>query len=129
MDDKIIDNLRTFKQQFKTNPGIVSVSRCSSSPVNIGSGFNMRSSIMPDNEQIAVTANRIDEDYIKTTGLQIIYGTDFTEQDIKDASIEDNNKRIFHFILNGIGKPKSWDGQRSKLLAKKCSWIIRGPVM
>jgi len=114
MDDKIIDNLRTFKQQFKTNPDIISVSRCSSSPVNIGSGFNMRSSLMPDNEQIAVTANRIDEDYIKTTGLHIIYGTDFTEQDIKDASIEDDNKRIFHFILNeSAAKELGWTAQEA----------------
>jgi len=114
MDDKIIDNLRTFKQQFKTNPDIISVSRCSSSPVNIGSGFNMRSSLMPDNEQIAVTANRIDEDYIKTTGLHIIYGTDFTEQDIKDASIEDDNKRIFHFILNeSAAKELGWTVQEA----------------
>lgn len=109
MDSKIFAHLSVIKQQFKTNPDIISVSACNSTPVNIGGGYNMRSSIMPDNQQMAVTANPVDEDYIKTTGLQIIAGTDFTQQDIKDAATEDRNKRLFHFILNAsAAKELGW---------------------
>jgi putative ABC transport system permease protein len=55
---------------------------------------------MPEDDQISVTANPVDEDYIKTTGLQIIAGEDFTQQDIKDAASEVWSERRYHFILN-----------------------------
>ncbi|HXB46031.1 MAG TPA: FtsX-like permease family protein, partial [Puia sp.] len=100
MDNKMLASLPLIKQQFKTDPDIISVSRCVRSPVEGGGGYNMRSSVMPENSQIAVIANPVDEDYIRTTGLQIIAGTDLTEQDIKDVSADDQKEKLYHFILN-----------------------------
>ncbi len=100
MDNKMLASLAIIKQQFKTDPDIVSISRCVRSPVEGGGGYNMRSAGMAENSQIAVIANPVDEDYVTTTGLQIIAGTDFSGQDIKDASIDDRDKRLYHFILN-----------------------------
>jgi putative ABC transport system permease protein len=60
----------------------------------------MRSATMPADEQIAVTANPVDEDFMNTVGLQIIAGKNFTQQDIKDAWQDDQNKNLYHFILN-----------------------------
>jgi putative ABC transport system permease protein len=77
---------------------VVSVSACDRSPVEGGGGYSMRSAEMPANQQIAVYANLIDEDYIATTGMQIIAGTDLTEQDIKNASLD--TLPTFQFILN-----------------------------
>lgn len=114
IDNKILASLQNFKQQFKTNPDVLNVSACASTPVNIGSGFNMRSFDMRENQQIAVTANRIDEDFIRTTGLQILQGEDFTEQDIKDVQKEDQTKRIYHFILNeSAAKELGWNPQEA----------------
>ena len=60
-------------------------------------------------KQINVTANPIDEDFVKTVGLQIIAGTDLTQQDIKDASSDDRDKKIYHFILNeSAAKQLGW---------------------
>jgi putative ABC transport system permease protein len=102
MNAKVLDKLSVIKQELKSNPEVVSVSRCVSSPVQIGGGYNMRTSTMAESEQISVTATPIDEDYVKTTGLQIIAGTDLIEQDVKDASVGDwgSDKRVYHFILN-----------------------------
>ena len=112
MDDKMFSNLSFIKQQFKSNPEVLNVSACANSPVEIASGYNMRSATMPDNEQINVTADPVDEEFIKTTGLQIISGSDFTEQDVKDALTEDKNKRLFHFILNeSAAKTLGWTAQ------------------
>jgi putative ABC transport system permease protein len=60
----------------------------------------MRSGVMPEYEQFPVYGNPIDEDYIKTTDLEIIAGEDLTEQDIKDVSSDIRSERIYHFILN-----------------------------
>ncbi len=100
MESKMLGSLSLIKQEFKTDPDILSVSRCASTPVNIASGYNMRSSAMSASQQFAVTGNPVDEDYIKTTGLELIAGADLSEQDIKDVSNDEQSKRIYHFILN-----------------------------
>src|ERR1700716_2974447 len=74
----------------------------------------MRSSAMRENEQLAVTANPVDEDFIKTAGLQLIAGEDLSEQDIKDASLPDRQQRIYHFILNeSAARQLGWTPQQA----------------
>ncbi|MBS1916749.1 MAG: ABC transporter permease [Bacteroidetes bacterium] len=100
-------NIRLIKQEFRQNPDIISVSECDRSPVEGGGGYNMRSATMPANQQIAVFANPIDEDYIETTGMQIIAGANLTEQDIKNASLD--TLATFQFILNeSAAKQLGW---------------------
>jgi len=114
MDDKMLANLDLIKNEFKSNPDVLSVSRCVRSPVEGGGGYNMRSAIMPEDQQIAVIANPVDEDYIKTVGLQIITGTGFSKQDIKDVSADDQNKKLYHFILNeSAAKQLGWTPQEA----------------
>jgi putative ABC transport system permease protein len=114
MDNKMLTSLPLIKLEFKSNPDIISVSSAVRSPVEGGGGYNMRSSLMPEDQQIAVTANPADEDYIKTTGLQIIAGTDLTEQDIKDVTPEEQNKKVYHFILNeSAAKQLGWTPQEA----------------
>jgi len=100
LDNKMRNNLAVIKQHFKRNPDVLSVSACSHTPVQGGGGFSMRSDLMPAGEQMAVTADRADEDFVTTVGLQIIAGRNFTSQDIKDASNDDYQKNFYHFILN-----------------------------
>lgn len=114
MDDKMLANLDVIKNEFKSSRGVVSVSRCVRSPVEGGGGYNMRSAIMPEDEQSAVTANPVDEDFIKTVGLQIIAGKDFTKQDIADVSGDDQDKKLYHFILNeSAAKQLGWTPQQA----------------
>jgi putative ABC transport system permease protein len=114
MDDKMMNSLDLIKQQFKSNHSVISVSSCTNLPVNIMSGYNMRSSTMPETQQIAVTANVVDEDFVNTIGLQIIAGTNFTQQDIKDVSFQNYKKNIFHFILNeSAAKQLGWTPEQA----------------
>ncbi|MBS1522815.1 MAG: ABC transporter permease [Bacteroidetes bacterium] len=100
MDHKMLAKVDMIKQELKSNPNIISVARCTNLPTNIVSGYNMRSAIMPETQQIAVTASVVDEDFVNTIGLQILTGSNLTQQDIKDASNDDYKKNSFHFILN-----------------------------
>ncbi len=99
-DKTILPKLPLIKQEFTTNPDVLSVSSTSRSPVEGGGGYNMRSSVMPESEQIAVTANPIDEDFVKTTGLSLIAGEDLTRQDMKDALTDSTKQPQYRFILN-----------------------------
>jgi putative ABC transport system permease protein len=109
MNDKMLSNIDLIKQEFRSNPDVISVSRCVRSPVEGGGGYNMRSATMPEDQQVNVTANPIDEDFVKTVGLQIIAGSDFSQQDVKDASTSDWDKNVYHFILNeSAAKQLGW---------------------
>jgi putative ABC transport system permease protein len=114
MDRQMLANLPVIKQQFRLSADVISVAGSNSTPVNIGGGYNMRSSSMPENQQMAVTADPVDEDYIKTTGLQIIAGTDLSGQDVKDVNIDDESKLKFHFILNeSAAKELGWSAEEA----------------
>lgn len=110
MDRKMLPNIETIKQEFKSNANVLNVSRCVRSPVKGGGGYNMRSATMPANMEMNVTANPVDEDFIKTAGLQLVAGADFTPQDIKDASSPTNwDENVYHFILNeSAAKQLGW---------------------
>lgn len=114
MDSKMMDKIDLIKQEFKSNRNVLSVARCTNLPTNIVSGYNMRSATMPENQQIAVTANVIDEDFINTLGLQIVTGTNFTQQDMRDVSYSDESKNRYHFILNvSAARQLGWTPQQA----------------
>ena len=129
MDVKMADKIKLIKQQFKANTNISDVSACQTTPVNIVGGYSMRSSLMPADQQIAVTADPIDEDFVKTTGLKIIAGSDLTLQDMKDVSDTSYKKNTFHFILNeAAAKELGWSprqaiGQRMFLDASRAGYV------
>jgi putative ABC transport system permease protein len=132
MTDQMLANTDLIKQEFKSNPNVISVSRCVRSPVEGGGGYNMRSSTMPEDKQINVTANPIDEDFVKTVGLQIIAGSDLTRQDVKDASSDDRDKNTYHFILNeSAAKALEWTPQEAvnkKMYMGPRGGFVRGVV-
>jgi putative ABC transport system permease protein len=133
MDDKMLANIDVIKQEFKSIPGVINAARCVRSPVEGGGGYNMRTATMPEDQQINVTANPIDEDYIKTVGLQIIAGADLTTQDVKDAShgFEWKNN-FYHFILNeSAARQLGWSPQEAvgkKMFMGPREGVVRGVV-
>ncbi len=109
LDNKMLLSFNTIKEEFKTIPGIVNVSRSGNPPTSIVSGYNMRSATMPETDNMSVTADLIDEDYIKTMGMQLIAGENLTRQDVADVSQEGDTARNFHFILNeSAAKALGW---------------------
>jgi putative ABC transport system permease protein len=132
MNEKMLANMDVIKQEFKSNPDVISVSRCFRSPVEGGGGYNMRSATMPEDQQMNVTANPIDEDFVKTMGLQIIAGSDLTRQDIADASHSDWDKDVYHFILNEFAaRQLGWSPQEAinkKMYMGSRAGFVRGVV-
>ncbi|HMG68812.1 MAG TPA: FtsX-like permease family protein, partial [Chitinophagaceae bacterium] len=132
MDSKMMANLDLIKQEFKSDPDIISLSRCVRSPIEGGGGYNMRSATMPEDQQVNVTANPVDEDFVKTLGLELISGSDFSEQDIKDASGGSFEKNLYHFILNeSAARQLGWtsrDAIGKKLFMGGRSGFVKGVV-
>jgi len=100
LDYKMQANLNTIKTELKTNPDVLSISKANNEPINILSSYSMSSGDKSGKQGVSVNANVVDEDFIKTIGAQIIAGIDFTEQDTKDVMADQQNKKIYHYILN-----------------------------
>ncbi len=100
IDSKIQPQYESLKQSFKAVPGVLEMARCVRTPIEGGGGHNMRTADMPEDQQMNVTANPVDQDFIRTTGMQLIAGTGITEQDVKDINTEDQKSPLYHFVLN-----------------------------
>lgn len=94
------NQITALKNELKTSTHVIQVSRCSSSPVNIQSGYSMRLPSMPENTVLSTNANPVDADYIRTTGLELIAGTDFTDQQVQLTQAKNWEDNVFHYILN-----------------------------
>jgi putative ABC transport system permease protein len=93
----------------------------------------MRTAEMPENQQIAVFANPIDEEYLRTTGIQLVAGTDLTEKDITDVAGDDQSKKVYHFILNeSAAKQLGWTPEealgKKMFLGGERQGFVRGVV-
>jgi putative ABC transport system permease protein len=109
IDGKVRENMTALKTIFKSNPNVLHISRAYNDPTNILGGYNMRSAEMPENTQIMVTANPVDEEFIKTTGIKIVEGSDFSEQDVKDVMKDDQTQKVYHYVLNeSAAKELGW---------------------
>ena len=132
MNQRMLKDLAVIKQELKSNPDIIGVSSTNSTPVKIAGGYGMRSDMMAETEHISVTANPIDEDYIKATGLQIIYGNDLTEQDLIDVTAENVKDRIYHFILNeSAARQLGWEPEAAvgkKMFMSDRSGVVKGVI-
>ena len=89
MNKAMLGNIDYIKQRFRANPDVLILSHTNSSPVDQYGGYNMRSATMSPGQTMAVYANPIDADYLRTMGLQLVAGTDLTAQDMRDAHPED----------------------------------------
>jgi len=116
MNQAVLDKLALIKQEFKVDPSVSNVARCNWEPVNIVGGYNMRSAMMPDNSQLAVNADPVDEDYIPTMGIQIIAGGNLRQQDIRDVSHDKREQNTYHFILNeAAAKALGWNNPQDAI--------------
>jgi putative ABC transport system permease protein len=132
MDASLKGQIDYIKTEFLRNPDVVRASVCAASPVSIVSGYNMRNTLMPENRQLAVNGDPIDQDFIATTGLKLVAGESITRQDMLNAhplkasgGKDSIPKPNFAFVLNetaarelgwspqeAVGKRMFMDGSR-----------------
>ncbi len=75
------DKYESFKNELLKNPGVVNMCQGSSNPGSVWSimrGLDWEGK--EDDDKIAFAFIATDYDYIKTTGLEIVEGRDFSEE-------------------------------------------------
>jgi len=90
-----------LKRTIALNPGVISVSGAYEDPTFIEWGDGITADNGKEKKNLSVTAIPVDLDFIKTMGMKIIAGTDFTPADflLQDTSNRGENYRSV-FILN-----------------------------
>jgi putative ABC transport system permease protein len=76
-DNSLRDKIETIKTEFQNNREIISVTACNQTPVFVPGKYNLSL----EGENMLVTAIRVDRNFIKTLGLNLRYGEDFTEHE------------------------------------------------
>ncbi|MCO6498647.1 MAG: ABC transporter permease [Chitinophagaceae bacterium] len=123
-----------LRSQFAENPNVLGAARTQHSPVEIIGGYSMSKPGMPENAQITVTANPIDDGYIPATGLQLIAGENLTRQDMLDMAHEaERDTNTYHFILNeSAAKQLGWTPEeaigKKMFLGDNRPGFVRGVV-
>lgn len=73
-DEAVLKKMNTVKTELLNNPGISGVTTCNQTPTFIPGKYNLTL----DNKEIIIGGVRVDKDFIKTMGMNIRSGSDFT---------------------------------------------------
>ncbi len=121
-----------FKRAIGNNPAVTSVSGAYESPTNIQWGDVIEANTNSGKLDLTVNAQPVDLGYIKTLGMHIIAGTDFTPADLAKMDTADNGKNFRNsFILNETAVHKlGWtpDEAIGKTISKGSPGIIKAVV-
>ena len=130
LDNKMRTGYDDFKIRLLAQPGVLSVGAAYEEPTDIGWGDGIR--VGNSAQSVSVNALPVDEDFIKTLGMSIIAGSDYTDADVKqmDTTSQDENLR-YSFILNETAaKVIGWtpDEAVGKTISKNREGIVKGVV-
>jgi len=126
MNRAMLANIDYIKTRFRANPDVLILSHTNASPVDQYGGYNMRNATMSSGQQLAVFANPIDADYIRTMGLQLVAGSDLTAQDMRDAHPEDFTAAGLYAPGGGVGVATGGSGAAKGSSAGGAA--VAGPV-
>ncbi len=129
-DGKIAAAFSSFKTELQGNPNVQYVTMAYDNPTFIQGGYSLRTPEMPEGQSKMVTAVPVERDYLKTFGMQLVAGTDFTEADVKE-SLKPEGEATFGYILNEAAvKELGWTPQQAvgRKVHLNVDGVVRGVV-
>lgn len=100
VDQKVSEGFNALRSELKKNASVLAVSKGDFQPCNIMGGYSMYTPEMPPGKVYSVHAGTIDEEYLKTCGIEIVAGADLTSQDVTEAMREEPGKSYYHYVIN-----------------------------
>lgn len=126
-DSKIVNNFSAIKSELKRHANVREVTMAYETPTQIDGGYSIHREGAPDDQNEMVKAIPVEQDFIKTMGMQLVAGTDLTEEDVKRTD-KPEAEAEYAFILNEAAakklgwKPEEAIGQKVSMSGR------RGPV-
>lgn len=132
VDNKMSQNYEAIKKAIALIPDVVSVSGGYEPPTFVQWSDGITAETGVGKKSLLVNATPVDFDFIKTMGMQLAAGTDFTEADLQSFDTSDNNKNYRNtFILNKKAVDElGWTPQEAigKTIVKGAPGTIKGVV-
>jgi len=129
---QVRQNYETIKTEISRLPQVISVSGANATPTFVRWGDGISAETGHGKVSLDITALPSDLDFIKTMGMKIIAGTDFTRADLKLADTTNQNKNFkYAFILNETAvKAFGWTPEQAvgKTIDKNAPGLIKAVV-
>jgi len=129
---QVRQNYEPIKTEIGRLPQVVSVSGANVTPTFVRWGDGISAETGHGKVSLDITALPSDLDFIKTMGMKIIAGTDFTRADLKLADTTNQNKNFkYAFILNETAvKAFGWTPEQAvgKVVDKDFPGLIKAVV-
>lgn len=133
LDSKIRTGYDAFKKRLLSLPGVRNVGAAYEEPTDIGWGDGIRAGgASSTSASITVNAIPVDEDFVKTLGMTIIAGSDYTLTDVQQFDTADDGRHLrYSFILNETAiKTLGWKPEEAigKTITKGHEGTVKGVV-
>lgn len=129
-DFKMLEKYDDLKNALKTNAGVLSVAGAYESPTHIGWGDGLSGG--KDGKSITVNAFPADENIVKTLGLKIVAGSDYTIADVKqfDTSNQGANLKYTFMLNESAVKALGWTPEEAigKTVTKGREGVVKAVV-
>ncbi|HXB30335.1 MAG TPA: ABC transporter permease [Puia sp.] len=101
VDYQMHRNYDAIKKAISLNPHIISVAGANQNPTFVQWGDGIQVDNGKEKKSLPVNCIPADMDFVRTMGMQLIAGTDFSMADMKGMDTSDNNKNYrYTYILN-----------------------------
>jgi putative ABC transport system permease protein len=132
LDGEMRQSFDAIKQKIAGTPGVVSVGAAYEPPVYVGWSDGITESSRGEEKRVTVNAIPCDEDFVKTLGLRIIAGSDYSLADVKSFDTSEDGKNLHHtYMLNeSAAKALGWTPEEAigKTISKATSGIVKAVV-
>ncbi len=132
VDNQMLAKYDDIKKALANDPGVVSVTGAYEAPTHVGWGDGIKKGAGDDGKGISVNAMPVDEDFVKTFGLKIIAGSDYSLSDVQQFDTSQGGKNLLYtFILNQSAvKALGWTPEEAigKTISKGHDGIVKAVV-
>ena len=132
VDAEMQKNYEAIKQKLQASPGVVMVGGAYEPPTHIGWTDGISETSTGAERNVTVSAIPCDENFVKTLGLKIIAGSDYSMSDVKSFDTSNDGASLHYtYMLNESAvKALGWTPQQAigKTISKGTSGIIKAVV-
>ncbi|HEV7334193.1 MAG TPA: ABC transporter permease [Flavisolibacter sp.] len=129
VDRQVAERYDDIKKALSAQTGVVSIGGAYEDPTHIDWGDGITTK---QNRQLTVNALPVDEDFIKTMGIKIIAGSDYSQTDVLqlDTSNDGANLQYAYMLNEAAVKALGWKPEEAvgKTITKNRDGIVKAVV-
>ena len=131
-DNTMTANYDALNHALAASPNVISVAGAYESPTNIRWSDGMHKGSGDNEKSVTVNAWPVDENIVKTLGLKIVAGLDYTEADVKAFDTSEGGKNIrYTYMLNeSAARSLGWTPSQAvgKTITKGTPGIVKAVI-